>query len=194
MVYLSIMANLARVRTVWAGTPIVGGGISTFYWAEAHSGFIADLTAFWTGLLTRIPTGTQLTTENSGDLIDVETGAITGSWTDGSTSVQNCTGSGNYAGGVGGRIRWTTTGISNKRRVRGSTFLVPFVVGEYDTSGTLSTATLTSLGNAAGALLTASEGNMRIYTRPRGGTGGKASTVVNFTVPDKVAWLRTRRT
>jgi hypothetical protein len=188
------MPNLVRVRTAWAGTPIIGGGVTTFYWNEAHSGFVADLSSFWSGLLVHIPTGVQLTTENAGDIIDIETGAITGSWSDGSTAVQNTTGSGNYAGGVGGRIRWATNGITNKRRVRGSTFICPLVVGDYDSSGTLSTAALSAFGTAAGNLLTASEGNMRVYTRPVHGVGGKASTVVNLTTPDKVSWLRSRRT
>lgn len=188
------MANLARVRTVWSGTPVVGGGVSTFYFAEAHSGFVADVASFWSALLSKIVTGVTLTTENTGDLIDVETGAITGSWTDGSTSVQTTSGTGSYAAGVGARIRWSTSGISNKRRVRGSTFIVPLSVTNYDADGTLVTAMVTSLGTAAGALFTGAEGNMRIYTRPVTGVGGKASAVVGYTTPDRVSWLRTRRT
>ena len=188
------MANLARVRSVWAGVPVVGGGVTTFYFAEAHSGFVADIGAMWTSLTLRIPVGTSITTENAGDLIDVETGAITGSWTDSSTSIVNTTGPAEYAGGVGGRIRWATSGITNNRRVRGSTFVCPLTATGYDAQGTLATAFVTALGNAAGGLFTASEGNMRIYTRPVNGSGGKASTVVNFTVPDKVSWLRSRRT
>lgn len=188
------MANLARVRTVWAGTPIVGGGVSTFYFAESHSGFIAAVSAFWTALAPRIAPGVQLTTENSGDLIDIETGAITGSYTDGSTSVINSSGTGNFAGGVGCRIRWATNGISNKRRVRGSTFIVPLTASSYDNDGTLTPSCLTVVGGAAGGLFSAAAGDLKIYTRPRAGSGGKANSVVNYTTPDKVSWLRTRRT
>jgi len=188
------MANLARVRTTWTGTPVTGGGVSTFYFAEAHSGFVADLGAFFTSMATRFPTGLTWTTENTGDLIDVETGALSGSWTDSSTSIVNASGTGDYAGGVGARIRWQTSGISGKRRVRGSTFLCPLTVSQYDNQGSIATATLTALGTAAGTLFTAADGNLRIYTRPVGGAGGKASAVLNFTIPDRISWLRTRRT
>lgn len=188
------MANLARVRTSWAGTPVVGGGVSTFYFDEAHSGFTADVSAFWTTLAGLVPSGVTWTTENTGDLLDVETGAISGSWTDGSTSNVNSTGSSTYAGGVGARYRWTTAGITNKRRVRGSTFLVPLHTGCYDAQGTILTASLTTMGTAAGNLLTAGEGKMKIYHRPVHGAGGAAYAVLNFTAPDRVSWLRTRRT
>jgi len=188
------MANLARVRTVWSGTPVTGGGVTTFYWNEAHSGFVADLGAFWTALASRLAGGISLTTENSGDLVDETTGAITGTWTDGSTSIVNTSGSGVFAGGVGARIRWQTTGITNKRRVRGSTFLIPLTVNEYDAQGSLATAFLTAAGGAAGNLFTASEGNLRIWTRPVGGSGGHAHVVTNFTIPDRISWLRSRRT
>jgi len=173
---------------------VVGGGITTFYFNEAHSGFVADVNAFWTALQAKMPTGVAITTENTGDLIDIETGAITGSWTDGSTATMAANGTGSYAGGVGARIRWATSGISNKRRVRGSTFIVPLTVSQYDTDGTLTASMVTTLGTAAGSLFTAAEGNMRIYTRPVLGVGGKASTVLNYTTPDRVSWLRTRRT
>lgn len=188
------MANLVRVRSVWSGTPVVGGGVSTFYWNESHSGFVADLGAFWTSIGALIAAGVTITTENTGDLIDVETGAISGSWTDGSTSIVNSGGTSTYAAGVGLRIRWATGGIRNKRRVRGSTFVVPIGTACYDAQGTIANANLTTAGNAAGALFAASEGNMRIYSRPVAGSGGAASTVLNFTIPDKVSWLRSRRT
>jgi len=188
------MANLARVRVVWSGTPVVGGGVSTFYWNEAHTGFVADLSGMFTTMVSRFPSGLTWTCENTGDLIDVETGAISGSWTDGSNWSVSGSSASVYAAGVGARIRWQTSGMSNGRRVRGSTFLVPLVAAGYDTDGTLTSAFVTGLQSAAGSLLTNSEGNLRIYTRPVAGSGGRASTVVGFTLPDKVSWLRTRRT
>lgn len=173
---------------------MTGGGVSTFYFTEAHTGFIADIAGMFTTLVSRFPNGVQWTLENTGDLIDVETGAITGTWTDGSTTVLTGSLSGSYAAGVGARIRWATNGISNKRRVRGSTFLVPLGTTCYATDGSIEAPALLSLQNASGSLLANSDGNMRIYTRPVGGIGGRAHTVVGSTVPDKVSWLRTRRT
>lgn len=188
------MANLARVRTTWSGSPVTGGGVSTFYFAETHSGFVADLNAFWTAVKNILYTGITLTTDNTGDLVDVETGALSGTWTDGSTSIVTTGATGVYAAGVGARVRWSTNGITRKRRVRGSTFIVPLGSTGYDAQGSLDTATITTLSTACTSLFTGSEGNMRIYTRPVSGVGGKASAVTGFTIPDRVSWLRTRRT
>ena len=188
------MANLARVRTVWSGSPIVGGGVSTWYFSEAHSGFLADINSFFTAIRTIMPLGLTWTTENTGDLVDVTTGALTGSWTDGSSSLITSTGNAEHAAGVGTRIRWSTTGITNKRRVRGSTFIVPLPASGYDPQGTIVTATLTALGTAATALFSGSDGNMRIWTRPVNGVGGAAHPVVGYSIPDRVSWLRSRRT
>ena len=188
------MANLARVRTVWSGSPVTGGGVSTIYVSEAKTGIVAAVAACFTSVRGLMPTGITLTTENTGDLIDVETGAITGTWTDGSTSLIATNGTGNYAAGVGARVRWQTNGVTNRRRVRGSTFLVPLTVAQYDTDGTIIPACITSMQSAFGSLMSALTPDLKIYTRPRNGAGGRSSNVVGLTVPDRVSWLRSRRT
>ena len=192
--YPFVMANLARVRVVWSGTPVVGGGVSTLYFNEAHSGFIADIGGALTTGKASFPAGVTWSIENTGDLIDVETGALSGSWTDGSNFSTSGTAAGSYSSGVGCRVRWATAGISGKRRVRGSTFLVPLAGASYDTDGTIGASTLTSLNTAWGSLFTNSEGNLMIYTRPVAGVGGRAHAATGMTIPDRVSWLRTRRT
>lgn len=188
------MPNLVRVRTEWNGSPVVGPGVSTFYFAEAHTGFVADVAAFFAALITLVPTGVTFTTQNTGDLIDVATGELSGTWTDGTTATAISSGSGAYALGVGARVRWATSGIRNGRRVRGSTFIVPLIAGAYDTAGTLSTPTLNTISTAANALFTGSTPEQRVYSRPAPGLAGQSNTVVGLTVPDKVSWLRSRRT
>jgi len=187
------MPNLARVRTSWAGAPVTGGGVTTFYFDEAHSGFVADVAAFFVTLASRVPTGVLFTTLNTGDIIDEDTGALVGTWTDGTTSTAATSGGGTYSQGVGVRGRWSTSGIRNGRRVRGSTFVVPLVGSAYDTDGTISATPLAGITSAFSALYTAGAGFQYVWSRPVAGGGGQANLVIGSDVPDKVSWLRSRR-
>jgi hypothetical protein len=188
------MANLARVRVAWSGNPVVGPGVSTLYWDEADSGYVAKLATFFNAVKNIVTVGVVWTIPNTGDLIDVATGAITGAWTDGTSTTVSAAQSGNYAAGVGARIRWQTSGIRNGRRVRGSTFIVPITVAGYDAGGTLSTTVIDACNTAAGAVFTAGATQMKIYSRPNAGGPGQANTVLNGSCLDTVSWLRTRRT
>lgn len=188
------MANLCRVRAFWGGPTVVGGGVSTFYFDEAASGFIPALGTFFTSVLGRTPTGTSVTLPNSGDLIDIATGALSGTWTDTAhVGALSSAGTG-YASGVGARIVWRTSGIRNSRRVVGSTYIVPLLGAGYDADGTLTGAYWTTLDAAAGALFTAKGSVMKVYSRPVGGPNGQANQVIAPACLDKVSWLRSRRT
>lgn len=188
------MPNLARVRTSWSGAPVVGPGVSTFYFDEAASGFVAAVSAFFVSLAARVPTGVLFTTLNTGDIVDEDTGALVGTWTDGVTGTAATSGSGVYASGVGCRGRWSTSGIKNGRRVRGSTFIVPLVGSAYQSDGTIDGTVWTSIRTSFDNLYTATAGNMYIWSRPVAGAGGQANLVIGDDLPDKVSWLRSRRT
>lgn len=188
------MANLVRLRTLWSGPPVVGEGVSTFYLDEGASGFLSDFHTFWAAVGNRVPTGITWTTPNTGDLVDINTGELTGTWTDGSSSSVSSSGAGAYAAGVGARFTWPTSGIRNGRRVRGSTFLVPLVTSCYQADGTIDGAVWTSLSSAAGALYTGTAPALRVWSRPVNGAGGQSNTVIGSALPDKVSWLRSRRT
>jgi hypothetical protein len=188
------MANLARVLVTWAGVPVTGGGISSFFFDEAHEGFQADVAAFLTAVTGLCPAGLAITVPTSGDLVDIATGALTGTWSEGSGTVINTSSGVAYAAGVGMRTTWRTNGIRNGRRVVGSTFLVPLVTSAYQTDGTIVNATREAVQAAAEDLVVASGANMKIWSRPVNGSGGQASTVLEAVVPDKVSWLRSRRT
>lgn len=188
------MANLCRVRTEWTGTGVVGGGLSTFYVDEADTGFVAAIGTFWDAIKALIPAGTTLTTHDSGDLVDVSTGALSGSWSDGTTSVVNATAAGVYPGGVGARVKWFTNGIVNNKRVRGGTFIAPLIGTAFDGTGTINTSPLSTIQTAANTLLGTGTFNLYIWHRPVLGAGGSAHAVTYAQVPDAVSWLRSRRT
>ena len=188
------MANLARVRCVWSGSPVVGPGLTTFYFDEAHTGFAADVSDFFQAVDAYLPVGITVAVPSDGDLLDVATGALTGTWTDTATGPGSGAGFGAYPAGVGARLSWSTGGIVAGRRVRGSTFLCPIVNSSFGTDGTLDNATVSALQAAGNALVAASGTNMKIWSRPAPGRAGAASTVIASVCPDKVSWLRSRRT
>lgn len=150
--------------------------------------------AFFDAVKAWIPSGTTITIPNGGDLIDEATGTLIGTWgTSGATTV-NTSAAGAFAGGVGGRIVWRTSVIRGGYRVRGSTFVAPLMATAYDAQGTLTGTALTALTSAANALLTNVGGELRVWSRPRPGLSGAQVPVDAADIPDKVSWLRSRRT
>lgn len=188
------MANLARIRSEWTGPGLVGPAVSTFFTDETDTGFVANIGSFWDAVKALIPAGISITTQNSGDLIDVATGALSGTWTDGSTVVVTTSAAGAFTLGAGGRVEWATSGIRNGRRVRGSTFIVPLSGGAYSNSGLINGTFQTTMNGAASALRTAMGTNFKVYSRPGPTGAGQANTVIGSDVSTAVSWLRSRRT
>ena len=189
------MANIDRLRVAWSGAPVVGAGLSTFYFGPGHgAGMPGAVKAFFTAIKATVPGGVTWTIPNGGDTIDDTSGTLVGAWTDtgGGTVTSGGTGV-NFALGVGGRIVWETAGIFKGRRVRGSTFIVPLVIDYFEGAGAISSVALTNWAGSAAALISAAP-SLRVWSRPSGGVAGASSTVTSATTPDAVSWLRGRRT
>lgn len=189
------MANLGRLRCTWLGNGVVGPGLSTFYFDAANTGAATAVLNFFTALNpVLMPSGLQITVPNNGDIIDSATGALIGAWTDpGTGGTFSATGTGAFAMGVGFRVAWTTNGIHLGRRVRGSTFICPIMGAIYDSAGTIANATVMSASAAAQTLATSAPA-FKVWSRPRGTTPGVSSAMTGGSVPDKISWLRSRRT
>ena len=141
-----------------------------------------------------IPSGTSIFVPNGGDVIEETSGTLTGTWgTSGGTTI-SCNGAGSFPGGVGARVVWETDAIRGGRRVRGSTFIVPLVNGAYESNGTLSTNALTALQAGIDAFMVQVPTQARVWSRPRPGLVGAGVQVARGVAPDKVSWLRSRRT
>lgn len=188
------MPNIARVQVSWNGTPVVGGGLSTFYFNEAATGFVADVVTFFDAIKGVFPQLLSWTIPGNGDLLDVASGQLTGTWAETGGSTVNCTGVGDYPQGVGARVRWATNGITNGRRVRGSTYLAPLLNGQFQGSNGLAEAARSLFANSGNVLVAAQSGDFLIYTQPKPGVAGKTQIVTSADCPDKVSWLRSRRT
>lgn len=185
------MATLNRIRVEWSGLTGLPG-ISTFYVGSADSD-ISELVTFFTAIRGLFPSGLSWTIPSDGDQIDDATGALTGTWigTGGGTVTANAPGL-NYAAGVGARVRWLTPAVVGGRRLRGATFLTHLASTNYDAQGTILSAALTTIQTAATALATSGSPFM-VWHRPVNGVGGSSVAMNAAIVPDRVAWLRTRK-
>lgn len=192
------MANIKRIRVVWSGSAVTGNGVSTHYCSTSDTGLAAGLKAFYTAMAGIFTTSLSWTVPVTGDLVDDVTGHLAGSWTEtaGTGGTVAGTNAGQWAQGVGARIKWITGGIHAGRRVVGSTFMVPLIINAYEGSGEITSAYLSSMSSAASGLITAVP-SLRILSAPTVYHGtpidGTSSTVLAALVPDEVSWLRGRR-
>lgn len=167
----------------------------------------AAILAWWNALKNFWPNSTTWTVPISGPIIDTDHGTLSGAWasTGGGTVTGAASGS-NWAQGVGTRVTWNTGAIKFGHRVVGSTFLTSMNAIEYQVDGTLQGTTVAAIQSAGTTLIGAVVGSkpMMVYTRevladathvpPIDGHLGDATGVINCSVPDKVSWLRSRRT
>jgi hypothetical protein len=89
-------------------------------------------------------------------------------------------------------VDWITDTITNRRRLRGRTFLVPIAGNAYQTNGTLYDSARTALQTAATAFVAAQSTSFVIYHRGTGSDGSNGLVTSAF-VPDMIAVLRSRR-
>lgn len=188
--------NIDRVRVVWSGDAVVGGGVSTLYAAEGDGHTLASgLASFFNNIKQFFPSSkVHWAFNNVGETIDASTGQAVGAWTGDGVWSETSTGSEpSWASGVGVRVQWNTNVFSNGRRVRGSTFLVPLAVSAYDTDGSLSSTVTSTVQAQINALITAAP-SLGVHSRPSpGGSDGGFATVSSGLCVDKVSWLRSRK-
>jgi len=161
--------------------------------------------SFWEGMFSLIPADVTIKVDGVGDVIEDTTGALVGQWIFPAPAVVQCTGIGTYAAPCGGLIRWETGVIKDGRRLRGRTFVVPLINGQYQNDGSLDPTTLTYLLSAAQILVTQQSASMVVWHRPFKGAPavgtkparpshlGGHSLVTGASIPDKVVVLRSRR-
>ena len=191
--------RLHRVVVEWAGTCVVGRAVNVLHFdaTEEEAPPVAAIRAAYQAMSSQLPTGVTIRVPGSGETIEDSTGDLTGVWTDATPAVVVGGVVPNAAAGVGACVTWNTGGIvagtGGPRRLRGRTFLVPLANACYDNDGTLTAPTMTSL-NAFGAAMQAS-GGFGIWHRPTSSsaTDGTSSSVLSFSVRDRVAVLTSRR-
>lgn len=188
------MGTISRVPIVWSGSPVVGGGFSVLHCTVNNEhDLMAAFRAMMVSVSTAFPTELQITFPTAGQTIDETSGEVNGDWVDGTPVA--ATGGGTsqaWANGVGLRIKWTTGAVYEGRQVVGSTFMVPLILNAYEGAGNITSSFLSTFSGAATTFVAAA--GLRIYSRPRPGVDGLSFAVNGTNVPDRVSWLRGRRT
>lgn len=184
---------MKRIKVEWTGTGVEGPGLTVLHFLDSATTnqVRGAVNAFFAVAAVFVPVGTTIRVPNGGDIIDASNGELTGVWGSSGATQHDGDTEGAYAGGVGLRVVWQTGAIRGGRRVRGSTFIVPIGAVCYDVDGTLTTATVDAMQTAASNLAVNS---LAVWSRPRPGLPGAEVDVETALAPDKVSWLRSRRT
>lgn len=184
---------MKRIKVEWTGTGVEGPGLTVLHFLDSATAnqIRGAVNAFFAVAMVLVPEGTTARVPNGGDVIDPANGELTGVWGGSGSTQHDGDSTGTWAGGVGLRCVWQTGAIRGGRRVRGSTFIVPLGTPSYDVDGTLTTGAVDAMQTAASNLAVNS---LAVWSRPRPGLPGAAVDVESAIVPDKVSWLRSRRT
>lgn len=204
------MTDLCRVNVSWQNWP-GAPGLSQFYFLNSGMQTNVDaVRAFFNAMTAYLPTGLTINVPGSGDIIDSATGSITSAWSVTTTpAVVTGTAAGAYAGQSGAVIHWLTADVSNGRRIRGRTFMVPLIGSAFESNGSLVVGVINALTTAGNTLRTTAAGNMRVFQRPVtahteydrktgvaktiAGKPGQHSDLTGVRVPDLAVSLRSRR-
>jgi hypothetical protein len=200
------MAHVLRVKLRWTG--FTGApGYSVFHFgvwegpppvlADAQNA-VARIDTFITAIKPLLPPVVILQCDEDVEEIEDSNGLLQNVFGTVPGNAQAGTGSGTagYSAAAGAVITWRTGGIRNGRRVRGRNFLVPLGSPAYFTDGTLTSATLTTIRNAADALMNpAGDPDLGVWARPTGpgATDGEWFVATSNSVPDMTAMLKSRR-
>lgn len=195
--------DMYRITARWTG--FTGApGYSNFYF---NSGFLdggvlgeeAELlanrvrSAFLDTQMHLAP-GIQIQVLNEVPIIDSDTGVVQDYVTFDPVDPMTTSSGDTYAGPAGAVVTWRTNDLRNGRRIRGRTFLVPMASTAFQSDGTLVGDAISDLQDFADTLMGGSlDGDLGVWSRPQGGSGGVFATVTGYTVPDMVAVLRSRR-
>lgn len=189
------MVDILQARVTLSGSAVVGPSVSTFYSTGTASGFRAALNDLYEGWKIFSPPALTFTVPADGVVLSSVTGEFVDTWADGTATGHTGTHTAtSFAQGVGVRLTWITSGITNRRRVRGSTYMVPCVGQVFDSSGTIEPGTRTSMRDLVNGYISDMVTDAVIWTRPIDGAGGKLNQIISGDVPDTVSTLRSRRT
>ena len=209
------MAGMARVTVNWTGF-LGAPGYTNLYFRDFQGageidqaiadGAVAKVHTWIQAWDDGLPNTVTLTVDPSVEVIEETTGELTGFFTTvpGSPNVGGSTLT--YSAASGACVNWYTDGVRNGRRVRGRSFMVPIGSNGMDTNGTLNNTALTSWRTATGVLTSGTgTGDLGVWARPtpildeNGEPTGEHNAdgiwyvVTSYSIPDKVAILRSRR-
>lgn len=192
--------SIFRVKARWqgfSGAPgytILHFGDGTEQDGATPDSAVVATRAFFQSLSGLLAPGVSISIENAVEELETGSGQMQTIHTTASVTPVTASGAGTYAAPVGAVVNWITNEVRNGRRVRGKTFLVPMSSSIYQADGTLATAHMATIQQAAEALIADANSLLCVYARPETGTtNGRLAPVTGARVPDMAAVLRSRR-
>lgn len=190
---------MQRTRVLWDGIP-GGQGYTNLFSRVSNIGthdptlHLQDTANFFASFNSRIPLSISLSISPEVVYFEDTTGEqVAFDVVPDPPSIPGVGGAGSFAAAAGAAFEWSTAGVINSRRVTGRTFAVPLVNNSFDNNGTLSTAALEQLNDAADVYVNESTSGPVVWSRPAPGRPGASFSITGGRVRDRVAVLRTRR-
>lgn len=195
--------DITRITARWTGFP-GAPGYSNFYFSagwfdgglfreEAEMLATRVRNAFG-GISAALPSSVRIEIEPEAVVLDSDTGMASEFINIDTPSVVEGQNNADFAGPVGAVVTWRTDDLRNGRRIRGRTFLVPLASVVFEADGTLDATWRERINDFADELRGGvTDGDLGVWSRPVGGSGGVFATVTGHTVPDMAAVLRSRR-
>jgi hypothetical protein len=198
------MAEILKVKVNWTGFTGAPGYTNLFFRDfsagpvdQAMADGAVSKTYNWlTNWQSSLPTSVTLTVDPVVDVVEETNGDLVRFLTTVPGAALTGTGTGNYSAASGACVNWYTNGVRNSRRIRGRTFMVPLAGNALGPDGTLDNTKVTGIRSATTTFISQTgAGDLGVWSRPSGpgATDGVWYAVSSFTLPDKVAVLRSRR-
>jgi hypothetical protein len=203
------VATIWQVTWAWDGFTGAPGYTNLYYQAQTQDGTecaaaVAKSRTLWTALAGLVPNLVHLDLVTDVRLIDDTDGTLRNIFTvSGTAGVAGSGGVGSYTGPSGGCIDWLTGVTHGRHMLTGRTFVVPLIGTAYESNGTLSSATVTGLANAAESMRTGVGPTFGVWGRPRKAPEPPATKppqligawhpAISSRVVDRAAVLRSRR-
>lgn len=195
--------DMFRVTARWQGFP-GAPGYSNFFFSSGFldGGLIGDeaqmlanrVRSAFSEISSLLPNNVSISIDPEVPVIDSDTGVAQSFNTIEPPAAVSPAGDRSYAGPAGAVVTWRTDDLRNGRRIRGRTFLVPLSTFVYQDDGTINDSQFEFLRDFADTMVGGpGQGDLGVWSRPVGGSGGVFATVTGYTIPDMVAVLRSRR-
>jgi hypothetical protein len=176
----------------WHGLPDPGA-VNVFF-AEEGTAITANdaLRAWYYGFSSKLPNEVSITIDPSGVSYDIETGAVTGSYTGAEVSAITGADTGSYAAGTGVCFTWDTNAVVGRRRLRGRTFVAP-LSSIWGDDGQITNTVMEDFTDKVATFLTTWSVVGGVWHRPVNDAGGSFANVSGANFSRHGTMLASRR-
>jgi hypothetical protein len=156
------MQRVTATWNGWAGAP----GTSTLWFQGSSIIPATTIKPLFDAWAPYIPSSINIQVNNTGELVDPDTGKVTGTWS--SAAVASTPGTGTAATlllAQGVQLRLDTGSYRNGKHIRGRIYFIPCLAAAVSSVGTVAAGVITAMDAAAASLSSASGAQWGVYHR-----------------------------